>query len=200
MKLLIATMNPSKFKEAQGALAGSGFEIVSLKDFPNIVAVPETGTTFEANALLKAKGYFEQTHVPCIADDGGIVVDALGGAPGVDSHRWLGDDATDLDRANGVLNKMKGVSHEKRTARIGGVIIFYDGVHTLKAENWLEGYIADRVIGKIEPGFPYRHILMIPQFGKAYSELTEAEHEDVSFRRKSIRGLVPQIKKLLKEA
>jgi XTP/dITP diphosphohydrolase len=198
MKLLIATTNPSKFEEAKGTLAGNGFEIVSLKDLPSIVPVEETGKTFEANALLKAKGYFDQTHIPCIADDGGIVVDALGGAPGVDSHRWLGDDATDEDRANGIIEKMKGVPREKRTARIGGVIIFYDGVHTLKSENWLEGYIADRVMGQIKPGFPYRHVLMIPQFGNAYSELTEAQHEDVSFRRKSIRTLVPQIKKLLK--
>jgi XTP/dITP diphosphohydrolase len=200
MKLLIATTNPSKFKEASASLSGFGFEVLSLKDFPGSGDVEETGATFEENALLKAKTYFKRTKMPCIADDGGIVVDALDGAPGVASHRWLGDDATDEDRANGILERMKGVPREKRTARIGGIIVFFDGVHTLKAENWLEGYISDRVMGDIQPGFPYRHVLIIPQFGKAYSELTEAEHEAVSFRRKSIRELAPQIAKLLKQA
>lgn len=199
MKLLIATTNPSKFEEAASVLAEPGLEIVGLKDFPTITQVPEMGETFEENAVLKAKGYFAQTGVPTIADDGGLVVDALGGLPGVHSHRWLGHAATDAELANAVLERLKGVPQEKRTARLGGVIAFWDGARLLTSENWIEGTIAERLIGDIQPGFPYRPLLMILQFGKPYSDLTHEEHELVNFRRKNFKALKPKILEVLKE-
>lgn len=193
MKLLIATTNPGKFEEAVSVLAESGLEIVGLKDFPNIQQVPETGETFEENAILKAKGYFTQTGVSTIADDGGLVVDALGGLPGVHSNRWLGHEATDAELANAVLERLLGVPQEKRTARLGGFIVFWDGTHLLTSECWLHGYIADRMMGEIRPGFSYRPLLIIPQFGKPYSELTPEEHQEVNFRRKNLAILKPKI-------
>ena len=197
MRLLVATTNLSKFEEAVSSLRDAYLEIVGLNYFMNITIVSETGETFEENAILKAKGYFDQTRVPTIADDGGLVVDVLGGAPGVHSNRWLGYDATAEELAEAIIEKMKGVPREKRTARLGGTIVFWDGTHLLKRETWIYGYIAARVVGEVKPGFPYRPILIIPEFEKPYSELTEEEHEKVNFRRTNLRVLKPEIIKLL---
>ncbi|MEK7074387.1 MAG: non-canonical purine NTP pyrophosphatase, partial [Patescibacteria group bacterium] len=96
--LLIATTNPAKFEEASFVLRSSGLNILGLKDF-STVPVEETGAMFEENAILKAKGYFEQTKTACIADDGGLMIDYLAGAPGVHSKRWLGYEASDQELA-----------------------------------------------------------------------------------------------------
>lgn len=197
--LLIATTNPAKFEEASFVLRSSGLNIVGLKDFPNIVPVEETGATFEENAILKAKGYFEQTKTRCIADDGGLIIDYLDGAPGVHSKRWLGYDASDQELADAVIEKMRAVSQEKRTAHLGGLIVFWDGEHLLKQENWIKGYITDNLMGEIKPGFPYRSLLMIPQFEKPHSNLTEEEHDQVNFRRKNMEALKPQILQILNQ-
>lgn len=198
--LLIATTNQAKFEEASFVLRSSGLNILGLKDFPSILAVEEIGATFEENAILKAKGYFEQTKTPCIADDGGLMIDYLDGAPGVHSKRWLGHDASDQELAQAVLGKMQGVPRDQRGARLGGLIVFWDGEHLLKQENWIKGYIADDLMGEIKPGFPYRPLLMIPQFAKPYSDLTEAEHDQVNFRRKNLEALKPQILQILSGA
>jgi XTP/dITP diphosphohydrolase len=195
--LLIATSNPAKFEEASAVLEERGLKILGLKDFLGIKAVAETGASFEENAVLKAKGYFEQIKIPCIADDGGLMIDYLGGLPGVNSHRWLGREASDEELAFAVIKKLEGVPREKRTARLGGFIVFYDGNNLLKKENYIEGYIAEKLMGKVKPGFPYRPLLIIPRFRKPYSDLTHEEHEEVNFRRKSLKELKPEILKLL---
>ena len=198
-KLLFGTTNQAKLAEVCGVLQADGIEVLGLCDIPDIQQVEETGKDFEENAVLKAKGYFSQKNIPTIADDGGIMVDALGGLPGVHSHRWLGHDASDRELAEAVLEKMRGVPQEKRTARLGGVMVFWDGEHIIKKEHWTEGYIADRLMTDIQPGFPYRAILMIPQFAKAYGALTDEEHEQVNFRRKNLAALKPEIVRYLKE-
>ncbi len=195
VKLLIATTNPGKFEEAKDVFdpSNDGIEILSLRDFPGIEPVPENGKSFEENAVLKAKGYYEKTGVPTIADDGGLMVDYLNGLPGVNSHRWLGHEASDEELARAVVEKLQGVPLEKRTARLGGFIAFWDGEHLLKSESWLEGYIAEKISGEIKPGLPYRSILVIPQFQKLYSDLTTDEHYEVSFRRKNLLELKSKI-------
>lgn len=197
-KVLIATTNPSKFQESSSCLAEEGVEILGLRDFPNIAPPEESGSTFEENALLKAKWYFAKTGIPCTADDGGLLVDYLGGAPGVDSHRWLGKSATDYELAAAILERLQGIPQPERTARLGACIVFWDGRHLLKREYFTEGYIADRLMGEVKDGFPYRAIFMIPQFGKPYCDLTDEEHEQVNFRRKTLKELKPNIFKLLR--
>ena len=205
MRLLIATTNPAKFAEARDVLESSGFECVGLKDFSGIKSVPETGDTFEKNAVLKAKEYFAQTRTPCIADDGGLEVDYLDGKPGVHSHRWLdrrdaqglGRKANDRELAEAVLEGLQGVPQEKRTARLGGSIAFWNGENLLLRETWVHGYIAEAILSEIKSGFPYRSIFIIPQFGKPYSELTDEEHEQVNFRRKNLYALKDEIAKIL---
>lgn len=196
-KLLIATTNSAKFEEASAVLKTEGLEILSLKDFPNIQPVPETGSTYGNNAILKAKGYFSQTNVPCLADDSGFEVVYLGGLPGVQSHRGLGYEATDQELAGAIIHRLKGVPLKKRGARLGGFVAFWNGANLLTQENWINGYIAYKIMGEINPGFPYRVILMIPQFNKPYSALSEEEHKQVNFRRKNLNALKPKILKLL---
>ncbi len=192
-ELLIATTNPAKFEEAKAVLEDSDVKLLGLKDFSDIKQVPETGDSFEENAILKAKGYFLQTGIPAIADDGGLIVDALGGLPGVHSHRWLGREATDKEFALAVIEKLKGVPREKRTARLGGFVVFFDGEHLLKSENWVEGYITERLEGEIKPGFPYRSILFTKKFNKLYRDFTPVEHAEENFRRKNLLALKLQI-------
>lgn len=193
MRIVYATTNPAKLEEARLVLEDGTFAILGLRDFPNIAPVEETGSTFEENATLKAKGYFAQIGIPCIGDDGGLIVDALNGAPGVHSHRWLGYEASDRELAEAIVKKLRGLPREKRTARLGGAVVYWDGVRLLCEENWLEGYIAERLMDEIKPGFPYRPILMIPQFGKPYSALTHEEHEMVNFRRKGLKAIKQRI-------
>ena len=197
-RLLIATTNPAKLEEAQTVLRSESIALLGLKDFPDIEIVPETGATFEENAALKAKGYFAQTGVPCVADDGGLVVDYLNGAPGIASRRWLGREAKDLELVEAILEKMKGIPQSRRQARLGGFVAFYDGHTLLTSQNWVEGYITERLVGEIQPGFPYRGILMIPKFSKVYGALSDAEHAEVNFRRKNLNALRPEILKHLR--
>lgn len=196
-RILIATSNPAKFEEAACVLECPGLNIVSLKDFPAIREVSETGSTFEENSRIKAEGYFEQAQIPTIADDGGLKVDYLNGAPGVSSKRWLGYGATPQDFAQAIVDALRGVPREKRQARLGSVITFWDGKSMLQEECWLEGYIAENIAGTVKPGFGYRAIFMISKFGKPYSDLTDAEHEEVNFRRQSLKRLKPKILELL---
>lgn len=196
-RLLFGTTNQAKLAEARSVLQDDGVKVLGLADFPKIRQVPETGETFEANALLKARGYYAQARLPVIADDGGLEIAALGGLPGVHSHRWLGHDASDTELVQAVLDRMRNIPQEKRAARLGGVIVYHDGTHTLKAENYTEGYIADRLMTDIQPGFPYRALLMIPQFGKPYGLLTKEEHEAVNFRRKNLAALKTEVLKFL---
>ena len=197
--LFLATTNPAKLEEIETVYADSGITLKSLKDFPDIKAPEETGATFEENAVLKAKYYFEKTNLPTLADDGGLMVDALGGEPGVKSHRFLGHDASYTELAEGIVEKLKGVPKEKRSARLGGTIAFWDGQHLIKSENFVEGYICEDLKEKPQPGFPYRSLLIIPQFGKLYKDLTHDEHEVINHRRHNLYSLKPEIIKHLSE-
>ena len=128
------------------------------------------------------------------------MVDFLGGAPGVHSNRFLGRAATGEELAHAILEKMRGVPQEKRGARLGGFIVFWDGAHLLKSENWIHGSIAEELMGEIQPGFPYRPLLIVCEFNKPYSALTHEEHEQVNFRRKNLASLKPRIMSLLSSA
>ena len=196
--LLIATTNLAKLGEMQSVFEGSGVKTLGLKDFSDIKLVEESGDTFLENALLKAKGYFIQTKISCLVDDGGLMVDYLDGAPGVNSNRWLGFKATDQELAGAILKKMEGVPSEKRTARFGGVMAFYDGKNFITEENYVEGFIAEHPMGDIKPGFPYRSIFIVAKFGKPYSELSEEEDKEVGARQRNLQTIKPRVLEFLK--
>ena len=182
MKILVATKNPSKLKEMREFLGG-GFELISLADLPGAPEVEETGSTFRENALLKARAYFEWSGLPTIADDGGLEIDFLNGEPGVVSRRWPGYEATDQELIDMALEKLKGVSREKRTAHLTTVGAFYDGQHELSEIASIDGYITEEQLVDCNPGYPFRAIFWIPEKKCLYQHLTPEEHEEVNHRK-----------------
>ncbi len=198
-RLLIATTNSGKLQEILRFLAGSGVEVVGLKEFPNVAPVDETGMTFEENAILKARCYAQQTGLPAIGDDGGLEVDALGGAPGVHSKRWLGYEASDEGLARAVVARLEDVPSDKRTARLKTCIAFYDGELVGVCTTAVEGFIVNEVADEIQSGYPYRSIFMVSKFNKLYKDLTKEEHEMVNHRIHNLRVLLPKILECLRE-
>lgn len=177
-KLVIATRNAGKAREMAEALAGIPYKIVSLADYPDAPDIDETGSTFVENAVLKATAYARFTGELTLADDSGLEVDALDGAPGVLSSRFA---PTDPERNSKLLDLMRDVPDDKRTARFRCVIAIAQpdgGVQT--REGTVEGIIAREPKGT--NGFGYDPIFHVPTLGKHMAELTSAEKNAISHR------------------
>ena len=197
-RILIATHNKAKLKELAAfsqKLIEKGYEIVSLDDLHIDTEPEEIGTTFKENALLKAQFYAILSKLPTIADDGGIVIDALNGEPGVKSRRWPGYEASDEELIALTLSKLNKVSPEKRTAAISLCLCFYDPrtKKTLFSEATVKGIIADKPSAKAWPGFPYRSLFIVSAAHKYYDELTPEEHTQYNHRRKAMADLVDML-------
>ena len=199
-RLLIATTNPAKLAEYRLLLRGLAIEPAALDDLGIDISPVESGETFVDNALIKARFYFERCKLPTLADDGGLEVDALGGAPGVHSHRWLGRTAGDRDLAEEVIRRMKEVPRDHRTARLKTVaaLRWRDGreLRERTVEAALEGLIAKRVYDRIQPGFPYRAVLLMPESGKYLAELSAEQAAALSQRRALVEQLRPELNAL----
>ncbi|MFA4831048.1 MAG: non-canonical purine NTP pyrophosphatase [Patescibacteria group bacterium] len=193
-KLLLATTNPAKAKEYAELLADLNVEIITLADLKDVQPVEEDGATFVENAMKKARGYFSQFGLPLIADDGGLLIDALGGEPGVKSNRWLGRPATDEELVRYALEKLKNCPREKRTARLATTAVYYDGKNSASATAEIAGDIVTEMPEIKEKGFPWRAILFLPEFGKLYQDLNESEHEKINHRRKIVKELKAKIR------
>jgi XTP/dITP diphosphohydrolase len=200
-KLLIATTNPGKLDEIRSALTDVPIELVSLSDVGIKEYAEETGSTFEENAVIKATFYARVSGLPTLADDGGFEIDALGGAPGVKSHRWIhGEkDNEDEDLIAYTFKQMKHVPEGKRGAQLRLVLALAlpDGtIHT--TEEYIRGIIPDVPSMKRTKGFPYRSILFLPKLGKYYDhhELTTGENAAYNHRKKAVEKLKPYIWKL----
>lgn len=206
MKLLIATKNPGKAREIESVFRDSviePLEVVSLRDFPDAPDVEETGKTFEENALLKARAYFEWSGIPVVVDDSGLAIDFLDGEPGVKSRRWpssaeasageLGSEKTDQELVDMALEKLKGVPIEKRIAHLVAVGVYYDGKNTFIEKGSTDGYITERQTVKCESGYPFRSIFFIPEFNKLYQNLTHEEHEKINHRKNLFSRLAKRI-------
>lgn len=187
--LVVATGNPGKLRECAAVLAPAGFTVLGLEELSDTTPVEETGSTFEANARLKAEGYSLRTPHLVLADDSGLEVDALGGAPGVLSARYGGPDLTDPERCTAVLDALKNTPDGSRTARFRCVL-------ALSREGRTLGTFAGVVEGTIlraprgANGFGYDPIFFHPPSGRAFGELTRAEKELVSHRGLALRKLV----------
>ncbi len=200
-ELLIATTNPAKLAEYQLLLRDFDLKIISLRDAGIAAEAPEDATTFADNARRKARFYFAQAGIATLADDGGLEVDALGGAPGVRSHRWLSIDAPD-DRAlaEAIIQRMSDVEAPRRSARLraAAVLIYREGEATREvvAEAALEGVIPDHCYPEVRKGFPYRSVLYLPDRGYYLAELSEEKAAQISQRRSVIAKLSAEFERL----
>jgi len=187
MKIVLATHNHDKEIELQHSLRGLGVEICSLSEYPDIGEIEETGTTLLENSLLKAHTVHDRTGLPAIADDTGLEVDALDGAPGVYSARFAGADATYEDNVNKLLSVMEDVSDDMRSARFRTVISFVDG----NQELWTEGHIDGKIIDfpRGNAGFGYDPVFYIPQLEKTFAELSTEEKNKISHRGLALQKL-----------
>ena len=187
MKIILATHNRDKEKELQNSLQGINIEICSLFDFPEIGDIEETGTTLLENSLLKARTVFDITGIPTIADDTGLEVDFLDGAPGVYSARYAGNNVSYQDNVNKLLIELDGVPHEKRKAKFRTVVTYIDKNDELWTEGHIDGIISESIIG--DGGFGYDPIFFVPHIGKTFAELSSAEKNKISHRGLALQKL-----------
>lgn len=188
-ELLVATGNPGKLREYQGLLNGAPFRLLSLKDVGITDEVDETGDTFAENAWLKASGYAKMSGMLTLADDSGLEVDALGGAPGVRSARYGGDTCrNDADRVRLLLKNLEGVPWEKRTARFRCVINVAAPSQPENREPELIVSVVGSVAGMVqyEPagddGFGYDPVVYLPSFRRTVAQLSLEEKNQISHR------------------
>ena len=187
MKIVLATHNHDKEIELQYSLRGLGVEICLLSEYPDIGDIEETGTTLLENSLLKAHTVHDRTGLPAIADDTGLEVDALDGAPGVYSARFAGADATYEDNVNKLLSVMEDVSDDMRSARFRTVISFVDEIQELWTEGFIEGRITEDPRGNM--GFGYDPVFYVPRLEKTFAELSTAEKNKISHRGLALQKL-----------
>jgi XTP/dITP diphosphohydrolase len=194
MTLVIATRNPGKTAEIGDLLADFPINIKNLEDFGPIPPVEEDGDTFDDNAYKKASFVSKVLGLPALADDSGLVVEALGGAPGVYSARYAGDNATDEQRFTKLLEEMKGQINRKAAFECVISIAVPPGA-ALTYEARCEGLIAEKPAGK--NGFGYDPVFYYPPLKKTFGQLTREEKSRVSHRGKALRELKEEFDKVL---
>lgn len=194
MKFLIATNNANKLAEIKHILAPLGVDGVSLSEAGVSSNPEETGATFEDNARIKAVGGMRATGMPTVADDSGLVVDALHGAPGIYSSRYAGEGASDSDRIKKLLYEMRDVPAGARTARFVCAVccVFPDG-NIINAQGECKGAIAFEPIGT--GGFGYDPIFIENTTGKSFASLVGEEKDRLSHRGKALSAFVTKLKK-----
>ena len=185
MKAVLASKNPHKLAEIQAILSGLGVEVVMESELGLDIDVDETGTTFEENSRLKAEAVMRAANMPAVADDSGLMVDALDGAPGVYSARY-GHKSSDGERTAFLLENMKDVPDEKRTAKFVCVItcLWPDG-RKIVARGECPGVITHEVHG--ENGFGYDPVFYLPELGMTYAELPSEQKNAISHRARALQ-------------
>jgi XTP/dITP diphosphohydrolase len=200
-EILIATTNLGKVREIEPMLKDLGFlEIKTLKDFSPIPPPEEKGDTFLENALEKASYYAKNFNILTLADDSGLEVEALSGAPGIHSSRFAGDKATDEENIKKLLRLLEGVPFEKRKARFVCVIVVYHpSGKWIYAEGEWQGYIAEEPRGT--QGFGYDPVFLVPEYNleRTAAELSKEEKNRISHRAKAIRAIIPKLKEFLEK-
>lgn len=187
-KLVFATGNEGKMREIREILGRPGLTILSQKEAGIVSDAEENGTTFEANALIKARAVAAQTDALVLADDSGLEIDYLNGEPGVYSARYMGEDTPYKIKNQKLLDLLEGVPEEKRTARFVCVIaaVLPDG-REFTTRGTIEGIIGYESRG--EGGFGYDPIFFVPEFGCSTAELTMEQKNLVSHRGKALRAM-----------
>jgi XTP/dITP diphosphohydrolase len=195
MRVVLATGNPGKLQELREMLEPLAIEVVPLSAFTR-TAVAETGLTFVENAIIKARHAAQLAQLPAIADDSGLEVDALHGAPGIYSARYAGEHASDQDNLRKLLAALAGRPVAERAARYCCALVYmrreHDPFPLVSQASW-EGRIAAAPRGS--GGFGYDPVFELPQRDMTVAELPAAEKNQLSHRGQALRGLVAQLKK-----
>jgi XTP/dITP diphosphohydrolase len=181
MKIALATRNEGKIRELRNIFSDSDVEII---DLPAVKEIPERGDTFVENALAKAKAVHEATGLPALADDSGIEVEALDGAPGVRSARYGGEGLNDAERSQKLLEELRAVPEGRRAARFRCVMVLYPAPGTLDealvTEGLFHGIIAREPAG--DNGFGYDPVFFVPERGMTVAEMSPEEKNSMSHR------------------
>ena len=195
-KLILATRNKGKLKEIQALLSDLDIDIMSLDEAENAPHVVEDGKTFMENAFKKAKVIAEATGIMALADDSGLEVDALDGAPGVYSARYSGENASDASNNEKLLADLKGVSSDKRGAHFSCVIIVYHpSGQWISTEAKCEGEIAMNPSG--DQGFGYDPVFYIPSIKRTMAQLSPEEKNSLSHRGKALEKMKAELPNFL---
>lgn len=205
--LLIATRNAGKTREFREAFAAIGVQVKDLNEVAGVPEIEETGTTFAENALIKAKAAAEATGLPALADDSGLCVDALNGAPGVYSARYAGEGAGDAANNAKLLAALAELGAEAAEAPAGlegsralsaarfvCSLVLYDPRtgERIEAEGAVPGFVLDRASGA--SGFGYDPLFYLPEFGRTMAEISVAEKNEISHRGRALRALLAKLR------
>ncbi len=187
-KIVVATNNQGKLKEIKEIL--KDYELVTLKEIGCNIKVEEDQETFEGNAKKKAEEIAKEVNMPVLADDSGLCIDAFDGWPGVYTARFLGENATDAQRNEAILEKMKDLKKEQRKAKVACVVAYYEKGKFIIGKGEIEGTIAKKPRG--ERGFGFDPIFEIAN-GKTYAEITLEEKNAISHRKRALENLQKQL-------
>ncbi len=195
---IIASNNAHKAQELNRILNPLGIKALTARQAGvELGDVEETGETFAENARLKARAAFELTGMPVVADDSGLMTDALGGAPGVYTARFAGENASDSENINKLLDEMKDVPENKRGARFASAICcILENGEMIEASGFCEGKIAFEPKGS--GGFGYDPVFLVDG-GRSFAELSDSEKDKISHRGRALRSLKAELEKKLKE-
>ncbi|KRM95764.1 HAM1 protein [Liquorilactobacillus aquaticus DSM 21051] len=185
--ILIATKNEGKAKEFRAFFEPKGFKVKTLSEMENLPEIIEDGKTFQENALIKAKTLTDKSGITVLADDSGLMVDALNGAPGIFSARYAGDHDDDANNAK-LLRELKNVPFHQRTAVFHtSLVVTSTERQPLVVEGNVKGFILEKKQGK--DGFGYDPLFYLPELKKTFAELTPFEKNKVSHRGKAVKAL-----------
>ena len=187
MKIVIATHNKDKLKELKSGFSDLDVELLDLSSFPEIGEIIEDGKTLEDNALIKANTVFNKTGIPAIADDTGLEVDYLEGAPGVYTARFAGENCTYEDNVNKLLKDMKNVPKLQRGAKFRTSMVFVDKNTKLFSDGEVKGIVSEKIKGLA--GFGYDPIFYVPKEGKTFAEMSLEKKNIISHRGLAIKKL-----------
>lgn len=195
MKIILATQNQGKIRELQELLVDETIEVLSLRDLADWEDVEENGVTFADNAALKARVAAQKTGLIALADDSGLEVDALNGAPGVYSARYAGEPKDDERNNDKLLQQLESTSDDKRTARFRCALV----VVTPEGEEFLtEGSVEGRILRQRRgtDGFGYDPLFYVPEYARTMAELTLTEKNKLSHRAQAFRKVIPILQTL----
>ena len=195
-KIVFATGNEGKMREVRLILQDLGFPVLSMKEAGVSLDIEENGTTFAENAMIKARAVWEKTGGIVLADDSGLVVDYLGGEPGVYSARYLGEDTSYEIKNQAIIDRLADAKEEERTARFVSAIaaVLPDGSE-LMTEGTVEGLIAHEPAGN--GGFGYDPIFYLPEYGVTSAEIPIEKKNEISHRGKALEAMKIKLRERL---